>query len=284
MLVIRKLVASCLLLIGPCFVCVSSAANLDSSITSSLYALENLTGLSNFETEHTSVVYIDTRSSESCLQMSIKGGLCISPDQLRYPSGRLSSFRDINWLVGTYGLSADSVVVVIGEDEQSKYMVAAVLYLLGVRKVAIWESDFASIAAVKETDGGVARGILRSEYFSNPMRDELIALDNDLQQIFEPTRQVSIEQLTTTDLNGHLVSAPSRLPIVTAVTPSAALVNFMDQMLKQTNSVLRVHTDGLGSRSFGDFGYVKTSYSLAIFIAAFILLVLGATGFRRKLL
>ena len=260
-----------------------SVANAESKIDNSLYALKNEASLSVLESRRASVAYIDTRDKESCQRMSIKGGLCISPDELRYPDGTLASFRDINWLIGTYGVSTENTIVVLGDNKTDVYMVAAVLYLLGVTEVAVWDSNFASIAAVRETGNGRVRGILRSEYFSNPMRDELIALDSDLKQLFKRATNVTVEKLDSTGFDGQLIRAPSELPIVTGSTPSAALANFTDQVLSTKIGASRVHTIGLSGRSFSDFGYIRTNHSLTIAIAAVLILSISIVGVRRKL-
>ncbi|MGI9304122.1 MAG: hypothetical protein ACR2RB_15680, partial [Gammaproteobacteria bacterium] len=71
-----------------------------------------------------SPTFADTRAIATCSHNSIAGAICLHPSQFLYPDGRPASFRDINWLVGTYGLDSSSTVVVVGDTGIGNYFVA----------------------------------------------------------------------------------------------------------------------------------------------------------------
>jgi len=281
MQVVRKWLVSVLVVIYLCAINVFSAAGSDTQTEHSLVGLMNSNELNTFEENHAEILYVDTRQKDICLHESIRDSLCLSPQQLQYPNGTLASFRDINWLAGTYGISSDSAVVVIGDDAANKYMVAAVLHLLGVREIAVWKPVFESIASEKKVGRGRGGGILRSVYFTNQMRDDQIALDSDLRHMFSSDKHASIEKLNTFELNGYLLHAPNQSSIVTGTTPSAALANFTSQAMKNQNTELRVHTNGLGSRSLDDFGYVRPYRSFVVGSVSLVVLSIVIYGIRR---
>ena len=83
-----------------------------------------------------SPVFVDTRSADTCAQGSVEGALCMEPSLFLHPDGTPASFRDINWLAGTFALEPASTVVVFGSGETDNAFVAGMLFLLGQTRVA----------------------------------------------------------------------------------------------------------------------------------------------------
>ena len=225
-------------------------------------------------------VFIDTRSVESCLSSGFAGTWCLPPDHFLYPNGRLASFRDINWLVGTYGLMEDSVAIVFGDDEGDLQFVAGALFLSGASSIKLWKGEISGIGKLTGSGHSVTRGLLRLNYFANPVRDQYIALDSELRSFFGQGYDLSKSSAGAGSGQVFQVvgdGSDTAQRMVVAETPRQALNTFVQSLLLTSPDGLRVHVDGLQGRSLEDMGYHAIpgwrDYFIRTLLCAFVLLV-----------
>ena len=115
---------------------------------------------------------------------SIRGALCLPPSHFLHPDGTPASFRDVNWLAGAFGLDPAATVVVFGRSESDTAFVAGMVFLLGQSRVVIWGGDDRILLGAGGRGAGRLPGMLRSRFYTAAMRDELIALDEDVSLFF----------------------------------------------------------------------------------------------------
>ena len=214
-------------------------------------------------------LFIDTRNTDSCSDESVSGALCLNANQLTYPDGRLASFRDINWLLGTLGADESRDAVVFGDDQQSNHFVAGILYLLGQKRVHIFTKTTATkmtatkTTATKTTDEllnqlpnarGQVTGLLRKSYYRAAMRDAHILLATDIDTLNLASKDAD-PNLSEDDV--FVYSRTHGEQFVFAKTPFQAIATFARILAgnsKQTmNSKVFVHADGLGQREPSSF-------------------------------
>ena len=201
-----------------------------------------------------SPVFVDTREIDTCANASIDGALCLEPPQLLFPDGSPASFRDINWLVGTFGLDSAATVVVFGDEDTDNDFVAGMLFLLGQSRVVIWRGDLRSMLDSRTSGTGRRRGILRSLYFSRPVRDGHIVLDSDARRFFGAGPASEIEfpardsdtSLYRRDDDGAL--------LLLAGNTREAVAGLTRLLLEQPSAPVQVHIDGLRGRTARSFG------------------------------
>lgn len=251
-----------------------------------LSEIPGLSGIRALEASGSRLVFIDTRPVESCLSSGFAGTWCMPPDHLLYPDGRLASFRDINWLVGTYGLMEDSVAVVFGDDEEDLRFVAGALFLIGVSSVKLWKGKPRDMGNLTGSGHSVTRGLLRLNYFANPVRDRFIALDSELRAFLGQDSELSRSPAGAGSGQVFQVTgdgSDTARRMVVADTPRQALDTFVQNLLLTSPDGLRVHIDGLQGRSLEDMGYPAISgwreYFIRVLLFAFALLIAWG-GFR----
>ncbi len=251
-----------------------------------LVEISELSEIKTHEATGAKLVFIDTRSVESCLSSGFAGTWCMPPDHFLYPDGRLASFRDINWLVGAYGLMEDSVAIVFGDDEGDLQFVAGALFLSGASSVKLWKGETSGIGKLTGSGHSVTRGLLRLNYFANPVRDQYIALDSELRSFFGQGSDLS--KSSVGDGSGQVFQvvgdgSDTVRRMVVAETPRQALNTFVQSLLLTSPDGLRVHVDGLQGRSLEDMGYHAIpgwrDYFIRALLCAFALLVAWG-GFR----
>ena len=245
--------------------------------------------LSEIETHEASgaqLVFVDTRPVQDCLSNGFSATWCLPPDHFLYPDGRLASFRDINWLVGTYGLMEDSVAVVFGDNEEDVRFVAGMLFLCGASSVKLWKGKASDIGQLTGSGYSVTRGLLRLNYFANPVRDRYIALDRELRSFFGqgPSLSKSSAGAGSQVFRGMDNEGSDTVRrMVVADTPRQALNTFVQNLLLTSPDGLQVHIDGLQGRSLEDMGYHAPpkwrDYFIRVLLFACALLVIWG-GFR----
>lgn len=125
---------------------------------------------------------VDARAQSACLQRSIRGAHCLPAADFLGPHGRLASFRQIAWLLGTAGLSGDEHVLVAGDDPVERDFVAGMLYLCGQRKVSILTVPISSGAglAADRMGPGEPRGMTQRPIYGGTVRGDEIVLRTEL--------------------------------------------------------------------------------------------------------
>ena len=230
-------------------------------------------------------VFVDTRDVDVCASASVNGALCIAPTEFLHPDGSPASFRGINWLTGTFGLDPAATAVVFGDDRTGSEFVAGMLFLLGQYRIVIWQGDLRSMLEATEQGPGRRRGILRSLYYASPVRDEHIALDDDVRRFFRvgsvsetgfATRDSDDASLYRRDDNGGL--------LVLAGGAREAVAGFARVLLEHPSVPTQVHIDGLRGRTAESLGAPPEddARALTIAVALGVALVLWAALARRR--
>lgn len=207
-----------------------------------------------------SPVFADTRNVDLCVGDGIRGALCLPPSHLLHPDGTPASFRDVNWLAGAFGLDPAATVVVFGRDESDTAFVAGMVFLLGQSRVVIWRGGDRLLVESRERGAGRLQGMLRSRFYTAAMRDELIALDEDVPLFFGAGDAARVEGPDAADEAGWASDARdgggpllyrradgSRL--VLAEDTREAVAHFARLLSRSPASPARVHLDGLRGRS-----------------------------------
>ena len=212
-----------------------------------------------------SPVFVDTRDAGTCAGSSVEGALCMEPAQFLHPDGTPARFRDINWLAGTFGLDTLSTAIVFGDDESDNDFVAGILFLLGQSRIVIWWGDPGALLEGRKRGAGRQRGILRSRFFVTPMRDEYIALDDDVRRFFESGPVVRLDYPHSFDEAGWMGRPVQDAPLLyrreggdslllLAGDAREAVANLTRLLLRDPGAPVRVHLDGLRGRSVETFG------------------------------
>lgn len=130
-------------------------------------------------------IVVDAREQAACVQRSIRGAHCLPAADFLGPHGRLASFRQIFWLLGTAGLSGKEHVLVAGDDAGQRDFVAGMLYLCGQRKVSILVPALSTGAGLppERMGPGEPRAMTRQPIYLGTARGEEIVLRSELAAI-----------------------------------------------------------------------------------------------------
>ena len=225
-----------------------------------------------------SPVFVDTREADTCAGGSVEGALCMAPSQFLHPDGAPASFRDINWLAGAFGLEPARTAVVFG-GESDKDFVAGMLFLLGQSRVVIWQGDAEALLGSRTRGAGRLRGMLRSRFYTDPMRDEYIALDDDVRSFFGAGTVTRIEYPQSFEGAGRLSGSRQDTPLLyrhndegslllLARDTREAVVHLVRLLLRDPTAPARVHLDGLHGRPVESFGAPRAGLGRIPWLAA----------------
>ena len=229
-------------------------------------------------------VFVDTRDVETCANGSIDGALCMAPPALLHPDGSPASFRGINWLAGTFGLDPAVTAVVFGDDRTDSEFVAGMLFLLGQSRVVIWRGGIRSMLDSTEQGAGRRRGMLRSLYFASPVRDEYIALDDDVRRFFS-AGSVSEAAFPERDTDASLYRRDDDgALLVLAGGAREAVAGLARVVLAHPSAPAQVHIDGLRGGTAQSLGAPRedTARVMIVAVALGVALVLWAALARRR--
>ena len=229
-------------------------------------------------------VFVDTRDGDICASASVDGALCIAPTELLHPDGSPASFRGINWLAGTFGLDPAATAVVFGDDRTDGEFVAGMLFLLGQYRIVIWQGDLRSMLEAMEQGPGRRRSILRSLYYASPVRDEHIALDDDVRRFFG-AGSVSEAAFSERDTDASLYRRDDGGGLlVLAGGAREAVAGFARLLLEHPSVPAQVHVDGLGGRAAESLGAPREGYArtMSVAVSLGVALVLWAVLARRR--
>lgn len=239
-----------------CPLVLMTMALLSRTATGTISATSDLSVVAALE----SPVFADTRNVDLCVGDSIRGALCLPPSHFLHPDGTPASFRDVNWLAGAFGLDPAATVVVFGRSESDTAFVAGMVFLLGQSRVVIWRGDDRILLGAGRRGAGRLPGMLRSRFYTAAMRDELIALDEDVSLFFGAGDAARLEDpdpaaeaggaSDARDGGGPLLyrrDDGSRL--VLAEDTREAVAHFARLLSRSPASPARVHLDGLRGRS-----------------------------------
>lgn len=125
---------------------------------------------------------VDTRPDGQCQRATIAGAHCLSPADLLGPHGRLPSFRQINWVLGTAGLAGRGTVVVVGRNPVWRDFVAGMLFLCGQPRVWVMTQPVDALLKTSAVNQGPgrARAILAAPLFTAAARSTLVVFRSEL--------------------------------------------------------------------------------------------------------
>ncbi|MBZ0093141.1 MAG: rhodanese-like domain-containing protein [Sulfuricellaceae bacterium] len=127
---------------------------------------------------------VDARPEQACLRRTVRGARCLPAADFLGPHGRLASFREIYWLLGTAGLSEKAPVLVVGDDPSGRDFVAGMLYLCGQFRVSILTVPVSAGAGLSQDQmgQGIGRGMTRHPIYQGAVRENRIVLRGELAQ------------------------------------------------------------------------------------------------------
>ena len=132
---------------------------------------------------------IDARPKAACSTLSVRGARCLPAQNLVASKGpgkdQLVSFYHMLWLLGSLGVSEREHVVVFAESQGDAYALGALLFLVGHSKVSVWTDSVERLLETADTGPGRTRGVLRTQYWAAPVREEFIALASELDALME---------------------------------------------------------------------------------------------------
>ncbi len=155
-------------------------------------------------------IVVDAREQSACLQRSIRGAHCLPAADFLGPHGRLASFRQIFWLLGTAGLSGTEHVLVGGDDAAERDFVAGMLYLCGQRKVSILVLPLSTGAGLppERLGPGVPRAMTRQPIYLGTARGDEIVLRSELAAILNtPKAPLLLDGRTEPEFSGKTIRA-----------------------------------------------------------------------------
>ena len=208
-----------------------------------------------------SPVFVDTREADTCAGGSVEGALCMAPSQFLHPDGASASFRDINWLARRVrpGACADRRRVrrrrVRQGFRRGNALSAGSISrggLAGRRRGASRLPDTGRREASRHVCGAVSTPI--------PMRDEYIALDDDVRSFFGTGTVTRLEYPQSFEEAGWLSGPQRDTPLLyrhdgegslllLARDTREAVVHLVRLLLRDPTAPARVHLDGLRGRS-----------------------------------
>ena len=125
---------------------------------------------------------VDARAQAACMKSSLRGAHCLPAADFLGPHGRLASFRQIYWLLGTAGLSGREHVLVVGDDPTERDFVAGMLYLCGQAGVSILKPRISEGAGLRHASigPGVPRAMTRNPIYQAQLRGDDVVLGSEL--------------------------------------------------------------------------------------------------------
>jgi hypothetical protein len=138
-------------------------------------------------------VLVDARNLKSCQASSVTGAKCLPADTFHSKKGDLASFYDIGWAFGTANLKETDDVLVFADEPQDRNALAGLLFLAGHHKVAYWSGKVSELQKLVGSAAGQSRGILRTHIYLGIMRDNYIALSNEIESLKKKGWQVILE-------------------------------------------------------------------------------------------
>ncbi|MGA8031874.1 MAG: rhodanese-like domain-containing protein [Casimicrobiaceae bacterium] len=128
------------------------------------------------------ITVVDARARRACIRRSLRGAHCLPAADFLGPHGRLASFRQIFWLLGTAGLSGRQHVLVVGDDPTERDFVAGMLYLCGQARVSVLKAPIAEGAGLPaaQLGPGTPRAMTRNPVYQAAVRDDDLVLRSDL--------------------------------------------------------------------------------------------------------
>lgn len=138
---------------------------------------------STSSTELQQMTLLDARDIKVCQSSSVKGAKCLPANTFYSKNGQLASFSDIRWAFGTANIKETDNVLVFADKPQDRNFLAGLLFLAGQHKITYWKGKTSELQNLLGKASGQSRGILRTHIYSGIMRDNYIALPNEVENL-----------------------------------------------------------------------------------------------------
>ncbi len=155
-------------------------------VTGTVFAGSNYKFVTNGETAlRQGAQVIDARPLKQCLKKSVRGARCLPVASFFGPHNRLASFININWLLGTAGLSGQEHVLIVGNNAQERDFIAGVLFVAGQKNISILTQQMKRGGGFSEKflGSGVERMETRTTIYRGIARDKAIIFKKELAKI-----------------------------------------------------------------------------------------------------
>jgi len=207
------------------------------------------------------MVLVDARTIEQCLALSVSGARCLPANTFFAEDGRLASFYDISWVLGTLGLSQNDKLLVFADKAESRDAVAGLLFLSGQLGVWRWTGKMESLQDALGKGSGQVRGITRKRVYTGTTRGSLMVFDAELDGLRKSGWVLSSEKS---------VSGPVKdKTIVSASSPMLAISRFAG-LMENGPQLLKVMIDQPGLDSVIN-NKVDIRYLLVLIFVAILL-------------
>jgi thiosulfate/3-mercaptopyruvate sulfurtransferase len=128
---------------------------------------------------------IDARPLQQCLKQSVLEARCLPAADFFGPHDRLASFENINWLLGTAGLSGQEHILVVGDKAQERDFIAGVLFVAGQKEVSVLTRQMSRGGGFSDKflGSGIERMETRTNVYHGIARDKAVIFKNELASI-----------------------------------------------------------------------------------------------------
>ncbi len=182
-------------------------------------------GLVPAEAEAEAAAVLDVRDRKVCETASLPGARCLPLRDFFGPRGRLASFKDIRWLLGTVGLTGAETVAVAAATPSRAETAGAILWLAGQAEVRIVPEP----VAAGDDAGGRSRSLTREAVFTAPMRDDRLvthaelAADPDAFPLVDGRDEAAYRGRTLAGPRGGHISGADHVPLADPASAPDAL-------------------------------------------------------------
>jgi hypothetical protein len=183
------------------------------------------------------MVLLDARNLKACLTSSVAGAKCLPANTFHSKKGDLASFYDIGWAFGTANLKETADVLVFADEPQDRYALSGLLFLAGHHKVSYWSGKISELQKLLGSAAGWSRGILRTNIYRGIMRDNYIALPNEIEAFQNNGWQIAL----TSKLNPGLKLKNKKL-LIAGISPITNIATFA-QLLAEGHYQLLLSLD-----------------------------------------
>jgi thiosulfate/3-mercaptopyruvate sulfurtransferase len=130
---------------------------------------------------------IDARPLQQCLKQSVRDARCLPVADFFGPHGRLASFENINWLLGTVGLIGQEHILVVGDKAEERDFIAGVLFVVGQKEISVLTRQMSRGGGFSDNSlgSGVERMETRTNVYHGIARDKAVIFKNELARILD---------------------------------------------------------------------------------------------------
>ncbi|MFT5504420.1 MAG: hypothetical protein ACI845_003560 [Gammaproteobacteria bacterium] len=213
-------------------------------------------------------LFIDARNLDQCLQSSVESSLCLPASTFKSANKEMPSFYHSSWVLGTLGLDGSEDLLIFSDDKHDRNLVAGVLQLAGQKNIALWQGDTTLLQVMAGSGKGRGRGITRQTVYSGPIRDNQIAMIEDLNSLIDRDWKVINVDI---QIQESQILEQSKV-ILASANPVEAIVAFSSRLAlgyTQTKVVIDQYPSGdySDNKIFQITGLIMIVLSVGIFLS-----------------